>query len=155
AMCVFILNLHRRVPVFRPTLRLLALGCRAAVIATILGHLIRCLYAHARPLRCISGGWCKASWIAEGFQVDRPRLKAARRPPAPLGWLGIAAAPHPPLNRWGSSVSVSLPWDRPAHATGRQGSLPEAGETTLLPPPPQFSTTTLPPLSLNKEPLQD
>src|SRR5262249_48847540 len=52
AMCAPIPNLHRRVPVPRPTLRLLALGCRATVIATILGHLIRCLYAHARPLRC-------------------------------------------------------------------------------------------------------
>ena len=152
AMCAPIPNLHRRVPVPRPTLRLLALGCRATVIATILGHLIRCLYAHARPLRCVSGGWCKASWIAEVFQVDRRRVKAARRHLATLGWLEIAAVPQHTLNRWGSYVYVSLTWDHPAHATGRRGSLPAAGETTLLPPPPQFSTTTLPPLSLNKEP---
>ena len=155
AMCAPIPNLHRRVPVPRPTLRLLALGCRATVIATILGHLIRCLYAHARPLRCVSGGWCKASWIAEVFQVDRRRIKAARRHLATLGWLEIAAVPQHTLNRWGSYVYVSLTWDRPAHATGRRGSLPAAGETTLLPPPPQFSTTTLPPLSLHKEPLQE
>src|SRR5215510_13213535 len=153
AMCAPIPNLHRRVPVPRPTLRLLALGCRATVIATILGHLIRCLYTHARPLRCVSGGWCKASWIAEVFQVDRRRIKAARRHLATLGWLEIAAVPQHTLNRWGSYVYVSLTWDRPAHATGRRGNLPAAGETTLLPPPPQLSTTTLPPLTSHKEPL--
>src|SRR5215475_11314237 len=99
-------NLQRRVPVPRPTLRLLALGCRATVIATILGHLIRCLYTHARPLRCVSGGWCKASWIAEVFQVDRRRIKAARRHLATLGWLEIAAVPPHTLNRWGSHVQI-------------------------------------------------
>ena len=135
AMCAPIPNLHRRVPVPRPTLRLLALGCRATVIATILGHLIRCLYAHARPLRCVSGGWCKASWIAEVFQVDRRRIKAARRHLATLGWLEIAAVPQHTLNRWGSYVYVSLTWDRPTHALGCRPSLPSAGETTLLPPP--------------------
>jgi hypothetical protein len=155
AMCATIPNLRRRVPVPRPTLRLLALGCRATVIATILGHLIRCLYAHARPLRCVSGGWCKASWIAEVFQVDRRRIKAARRHLATLGWLEIAAVPQHSLNRWGRYVYVNLTWDRPAHATGRRGSLPAVGEPTLLPPPPQFSTTTLPPLPSHIEPLQE
>ena len=155
AMCAPIPNLHRRVPVPRPTLRLLALGCRAAVIATILGHLIRCLYAHARPLRCVSGGWCKASWIAEVFQVDRRRIKAARRHLATLEWLEIAAVPQHTLNRWGSYVYVSLTWDRAAHATGRRGRLPAADETTVLPPPPQFSTTILPPLTSHTEPLQE
>jgi len=37
-------NLHRRVPVPRPTLRLLALGCRATVIATILGLTFHTLF---------------------------------------------------------------------------------------------------------------
>src|SRR4029450_5902325 len=138
-------NLPRRVPVPRPTLRLLALGCRATVIATILGHLIRCLYTHARPLRCVSGGWCKASWIAEVFQVDRRRIKAARRHLATLGWLEIAAVPQHPPTRWGSFVYVSLTWDHQTHVLGCRPNMPSAGETPLLPPPPQFSTTTLPP----------
>src|SRR5215510_4526959 len=37
-------NHDRKVPVPRRILRLLAGGCRPALIATILGHLIRCLY---------------------------------------------------------------------------------------------------------------
>jgi hypothetical protein len=155
AMHATLPNLRRRVPVPRPTLRLLALGCRASVIATILGHLIRCLYAHARPLRCVSGGWCKASWIAEVFQVDRRRIKAARRHLATLGWLEIAAVPQHTLNRWGSYVYVNLTWDYPTNALGCRPSMPAAGEMTLLPPPPQFSTTTLPPLPSHKEPLQE
>jgi hypothetical protein len=122
ALCTALPNVHRRVPVPRPTLRLLALGCRATVIATILGHLIRCLYAHARPLRCVSGGWCKASWIAEIFQVDRRRVKAARRHLATLGWLEFGAVPQHTLNRWGSYVYVSLTWNCPVHATGHRPS---------------------------------
>src|SRR5262249_17520547 len=148
-------NLQRRGPrpPPPPPVPLLALGWRASVIAPILGHLIRCLYTHAGPLRCVSGGWCKASWIAEVFQVDRRRIKAARRHLATLGWLEIAAVPQHTLNRWGSYVYVSLTWDRPAHTTGRRGSLPAAGETTLLPSPPPFSTTTLPPPTSHPQPL--
>ena len=61
-------NHARRVPVPRQTIRLIAGGCRATVIATMLGHLCRCLYY--REHCCISGGWCKASWIAEVFRMD-------------------------------------------------------------------------------------
>src|SRR5262249_20310130 len=49
---------QRRVPVPRQTLRLIAGGCAIAMIATMLGHLLRCLYYHTRPHRCVSGGWC-------------------------------------------------------------------------------------------------
>jgi hypothetical protein len=52
---------QRRVPVPRQTLRLIAGGCAIAMIATMLGHLLRCLYYHTRPHRCVSGGWCKLS----------------------------------------------------------------------------------------------
>ena len=151
AMCAPIPNLHRRVPVPRPTLRLLALGCRATVIATILGHLIRCLFYHARAQRCVSGGWCKASWIAEVFQVDRRHVKAARRHLATLGWLEVRAVPQRTLNRWGSYVYVSLTWDRTARDPRPQLSVPSTCTPPILPPPPEFSTTTSPPPCLHKE----
>src|SRR5262244_3757519 len=54
-------NHHRRIPVPRQAVRLIAGGLKASVIATMLGHLIRCLYY--RDQHCLSGGWCKASWI--------------------------------------------------------------------------------------------
>ena len=63
---------HRRlVPVPRRILRLLAGGCRPALIATILGHLIRCLY--------LKGGQCLGRGAGQGV-VDRRHL---RRRPAP------------------------------------------------------------------------
>src|SRR5262249_49806698 len=44
AMYAAIPNHARRVPVPRQVVRLIASGCRPSLIATILGHLIRCLY---------------------------------------------------------------------------------------------------------------
>ena len=154
-LCASLPNRHRRIPVPRPTLRLLALGCRATVIATMLGHLFRCLYYHAGSQRCVSGGWCKASWIAEVFQVDRRRVKAARRHLEAVGWLEIQAVPQRTLNRWGSYVYVSLTWHRAARATGLERCPPSTSASTLLPPQPEFSTTRLPPLLSHIEPLQE
>ena len=152
-MCAPLSNLHRRVPVPRPTLRLLALGCRATVIATILGHLIRCLFYHARVQHCVSGGWCKASWIAEVFQIDRRHVKAARRHLATIGWLEARAVPQRTLNRWGSYVYVSLTWDRTVHTPRPQTSVPSTCKATIPPPPSEFSTTTSPPPCLHQKPL--
>src|SRR5262249_50335870 len=78
-------NNARRVPVPRQTIRLIASGCRASVIATMLGHMLRCLYY--REQRCMSGGWCKASWIAEVFRIDQRNIKAARKHLVTIGWL--------------------------------------------------------------------
>ena len=71
-------NNRRCVPVPRQAIRLIAGGCRATVIATMLGHLIRCLYY--RNHRCISGVWCKASWIADVFRMDHRNIKLTVRP---------------------------------------------------------------------------
>src|SRR5262245_53624795 len=51
-------NARRRVPVPRQVIRLVAGGLKASVMATMLGHMIRCLCY--KDHRCISGGWCKA-----------------------------------------------------------------------------------------------
>jgi hypothetical protein len=89
------------------------------------------------------------------FQVDRRRVKAARRHLATLGWLEIAAVPQRTLNRWGSYVYVNLTWDRTSPTTGIQPSTPSASASTILPPQTEFSTTVLPPLSSDKEPFQE
>ena len=52
----------RRVPVPRRIIRLIASGARRTLIATILGHLIRCLFY--KRGECHPKGCCKASWIA-------------------------------------------------------------------------------------------
>src|SRR5262249_38772534 len=76
---------HRRVPVPRRILRLLADGCRPALIATILGHLLRCLYMKGGVFQEV--GRVKASWIAEVFGVGLRRVKQARRELVAMGWL--------------------------------------------------------------------
>ena len=114
-------NRRRRVPVPRQAIRLIAGGCRATVIATMLGHLLRCLYYRDR--RCIGGGgWCKHPGLPTSFgstcamskRPETPRLdrldrdpRHAARPLQPLG----ALCPHPPLLD---------PRDHGAGSTGRR-----------------------------------
>src|SRR5262245_49944899 len=146
-----ILHPQRRVPVPRHTIRLIAGGCRATVIATMLGHLIRCLYY--REHRCVSGGWCKASWIAKVFRMDLRNIKAARTHLVAIGWLQMLPLPQRLCNRWGSYSRISLSWTRAPMAPAPQdsGHLASPGS----PPPPDFSTTELPLLCIHQQPFQE
>jgi hypothetical protein len=147
-----ITNHRRRVPVPRQAVRLIAGGLKASVIATILGHLLRCL--HYREQRCRSGGWCKASWIAEVFGMDLRSVKAARKYLVTIGWLQPCSTPQSLCNRWGTYTRISLSWTR-----ATLGKVTE--ETTKTPPresppPPDVFTTELPPLlKEHREPFQD
>jgi hypothetical protein len=135
-------NHFRRVPVPRQAIRLIAGGCRATVIATMLGHLLRCLYY--REQRCVSGGWCKASWIAEVFGMDLRNIKAARKHLVTIGWLGMVAIPQTLCNRWGNYALISLSWTRATleKVTEETANTPPSES----PPPPDVFTTELPPL---------
>src|SRR5712691_5194924 len=134
-------NHHRRVPVPRQAVRLIAGGLKASVIATMLGHLLRCLYY--REQRCCSGGWCKASWIAEVFGVDLRSVKAARKHLVAIGWLQTVPTPQRLCNRWGTYTLISLSW---THATMGQAAEDHAATPPLAsPPPPELCTTELPP----------
>src|SRR5215813_8547356 len=151
-MSAAIPNPARRVPVPRQAVRLIAGGCRPSVIATILGHLIRCLYY--REHRCISGGWCKASWIADVFRVDLRNIKAARKHLVTIGWLQTLDTPQTLCNRWGSYILVNLSWTRAAMEKVSQDDAQTLASES--PPPPMSSTTKLPPPSKEHEkPFQD
>src|SRR5262245_4300890 len=145
-------NHARHVPVPRQAVRLIAGGCRPTVIATILGHLIRCLYY--REHRCISGGWCKASWIADVFHMDLRNIKAARKHLVSIGWLQILDTPQVLCNRWGSYTLIQLSWTRAAmeHQANDTAHTPSCES----PPPPDFCTSQLPPPHKeHREPLQE
>ena len=148
-------NAQRRVPVPRQVVRLIAGGCRATVIATILGHMLRCLYY--KDHRCISGGWCKASWIAAVFRMDQRNIKAARKHLVAIGWLQMLDIPQALCNRWGNYALISFSWARAAMEKETKDK--EADTETPpsgSPPPPEFFTTGLPPLHKeHKKPLQD
>jgi len=103
-------NNARRVPVPRRIVRLIAGGSRPALIACILGHLLRCLYYRKGSVG--SRGRCKASWVAETFGVSLRRVKEARAELVRLGWLLPEEAPQWALNRWGASLSINLDWHR-------------------------------------------
>jgi hypothetical protein len=61
-------NNRRRVPVPRRMVRFLAGARRRCLMATILGHLIRCLYY--RKGGCTGKGCCTSTWIAKVFGVN-------------------------------------------------------------------------------------
>jgi hypothetical protein len=144
----------RRVPVPRRTLLLLAGGTRRAVVATINGVLMRCLFA--KNATCKSGGRCKASWIAETFGVDLRRAKAARRHLERIGWLIPYESPHWKENRWGRGVVVNLEWSRESALSnasrGRRETPVGNSEFSTSDSPPQrrASATRLPPPCLNQ-----
>ena len=152
AMLQAIPNHARRVPVPRQTIRLIAGGLKASVIATMMGHLIRCLYY--REHRCRSGGWCKASWIAEVFGMDLRSIKAARKHLVEMGWLLAFPTPQRLCNRWGLYALISLSWMRTAlKQTAADCAAPPS---SVSPPPSELPTTGLPPLHKEyREPFQE
>ena len=108
-------------PVPRRIVRLIACGARRTLIATILGHLIRCLF-YKRGL-CHPKGCVKASWIAEVFGVSERGVKAQRRHLVALGWLLPQKTSQRTLNGHGLWVTINLAWD----------ALPEAKERLYEP----------------------
>src|SRR5499427_1955376 len=145
-------NPYRRVPVPRQAVRLIAGGLKASVIATMLGHLLRCLYY--REHHCLSGGWCKASWIAEVFRMDLRSIKAARKHLVTIGWLRLCDTPQTLCNRWGTYVLISLSWTRTALERAAEANLETCSSGS--PPPPAFCTPGLPPLPKeHQQPLQE
>lgn len=129
-----IVNSKRRVPIPRRTLRFLAKASRPTLVATVLGYLLRCVYARGTEL--FVEGCCAASWIAETFGVDLRNVRRAKATLQSLGWLTATGSPHWHRQRWGAKARVNPQWSH-------------AGPTGL-PPRKHKSTTNLPP-PLNKE----
>ncbi len=157
-------NRRRLIPIPRRILRLLAGGCRPALIATILGHLFRCLYLKGGM--CLPVGRVKASWIADTFGVALRRVKHARQELIALGWLIPLESKQWALNRWGALVRINLDWSRldglappagDAAAAGHEeagGEPPPRPGPVLAPPAPDFGPELAPPDSSDENPLQ-
>lgn len=134
-MLAQITNHKRRVPVPRRLLRFLAQGCTRVLLATVLGHLFRCLYY--RDGQCQPEGLCKASWIARVFGVSERAVKTARQQLEAIGFLRRTDTAQWVLNRYGQKMTINLHW------AGR--SLPEA-----LHPEPVVELAPLPATSLHE-----
>jgi hypothetical protein len=98
----------RLVPIPRSILRYLAKSPARALIATTLGHVLRCLYY--RGGQCVSGGYCKSSWVSQTFSVSLRQAKAARAKLQSIGFLTPLAADQLRLNRFGCPTVVNLHW---------------------------------------------
>lgn len=127
-------NHGRLVPVPRRIIRFIAGGQRKVVIATILGHLLRCLYYKGGL--CLPEGTCKASWVADVFGVDVRNVKSARKELLAIGWLLPIATKQVHLNRFGARFRVNLEWpSRNDISPLPKRSLPPPKTTTGSPPP--------------------
>ncbi len=116
----------RLVPVPRPLLRMLATSRGKALIATALGHLLRCVF-YKRGV-CRSGGWCRASWVAESFGIGLRSVKESRARLVALGVLTPVEADQLRLNRYGRPVVVSFTWSP-------ESARPQQVSTTSSAPP--------------------
>jgi hypothetical protein len=140
-------NNRRKVPVPRQVVRFIASPSKRCVIATLLGHLMRCLYYRAGE--CVSGGFCKASWVAEVFSIDIRNVKASRKFLAEtLGLLESVPLPHSLCNRYGQKVIINLSWN---------GAVVDNSphERSGLPPLEAETDTGLPPLEEHIKPLRE
>jgi len=142
-MLALVRNNQRHVPVPRRMLRFLARGCSRVIVATLLGHLFRCLYY--RKGECHSKGFCKASWIAEVFGVSERAVKTARHGLEALGWLERIEIKQWVLNRYGQKLAINLQWNIPALRK------PVAESTLEIAPLPPAVAPQIAPLDSNKE----
>jgi hypothetical protein len=124
----------RLVPIPRPMLRYLARSTGRVFIATALGHLLRCLYF--RGGKCISGGYCKSSWVADTFGVSLRPVKDARAKLISMGFLVPLQADQSRLNRFGSPIVVNLGWAPATESAPRMAKL----TTESAPPRTQESS---------------
>ncbi len=126
-------NHGRLVPVPRRIVRHIAGGARRVEIATILGHLLRCLY-YRRGV-CLPEGTCKASWVADVFGVDSRNVKSARKQLVARDWLMLIPTRQTVLNRFGLRVRVNLEWSG-NDISARSKRSPRSGISVTGSPPP-------------------
>jgi hypothetical protein len=144
AMFEAIPNRKRLVPLPRSVLRHLAASGTSSLIATVFGHLLRCLY-YWPDEGCRPEGTCKSSWIASVFGISLRAAKAARKELERLGWLERIDSPQWRMNRLGADVRINLDWSRPKP----EG---QGGGAEVAPPPAPSGPKIAPPES-DKEPL--
>jgi hypothetical protein len=150
-------NNRRRIPVPRRMVRFLAGARRRCLMATILGHLVRCLYY--RKGGCTGKGCCTSTWIAKVFGVNSSNVKAARQYLAEMGWLTLLETSQRVRNRYGQWVTINLDW--PGEDTHQRAIVAacstsgrEPSGSRSQPPEPLSTTESRPPLG-NKKPFQE
>jgi hypothetical protein len=145
-MAELTVNVRRKVPVPRRVVRFLAGGQRPVVIATVLGHLLRCVFYRKLGVRC--DGLVKASWVADVFNVHERNVKAARSQLAHCGLLQLGTANQFVLNRYGLPTTLNLAWNDPERALVKREKAankppPRTPQSTTESPPPRKTGNSL------------
>jgi hypothetical protein len=139
-------NNDRLIPVPRRIIRLIAGGARRTLIATLLGHLIRCLFYRRGMVH--SAGAVKASWVADIFGVSERRVHEQRQHLIELGILIALDTPQRVLNRHGQWAAFNLDWSPVAagEAKSPQAEVVEQdGAGGPVPPEPSPPPVEIPP----------
>lgn len=143
-------NHNRKLPVPRRTVREIAGGLKPVVVATILGHVLRCVYLWKGAFE--PEGCCKASWIADTFRVDVRGVKRARRHLASIGWLSLKPSEQWHRQRYGARVVVNLAWSRkPSTEVVRPSPSVSEEPRRELPPRAAVLPPELPPPESDKD----
>lgn len=100
------------IPVPRRMLRWLAKYGTAADIATVFGHVSRCLFYDSKSKTCRSGGHCTAQWVAEHFGVGERSVKRARSGWLARGWLRAVDDGRAGFRR-GARFIIEFTWSDP------------------------------------------
>ncbi len=125
----------RLIPFPRRLLRSMVAKSHPSVVATTLGHAIRCLYF--RGGKVVSGGYCKSSWVSETFGISLRAVKEARSELVSRGVLLPHTCDQTRLNRFGLPTVVNLFW-KPT----TQSAPPTRKSTTQPAPPSKHSETS-------------
>lgn len=131
-------NHRRKIPFPRRLLRFLGSSRKPVLLATALGHVLRCLYY--RRGKCSPSGLCKASWVAAVFSVDERNVKAARQELESLGVLIREPSTQLRMNRYGLTVRLNLAWSPPS--ASRETPPRAAFPTTETPRPRETGTSS-------------
>jgi hypothetical protein len=116
----------------RRVLNHLTRGARPALIATVLGVLLRCL---SRRRSGFDGrGRVKAGWIARVFGVDLRGVKRARRELVELGWISAEPSDAWATRRWGATYRIDLEYNFHLTSGSRLPPIPATSEPAIATP---------------------
>lgn len=131
---------ERSLAVPRRTLRFLARNGRPALCATILAHLIRCLWR--KGARFCATGSCSIAFVADLFDIHERNVKRARTELRRLGWLRALASEVRCVDAHGAWAMLNLAWKE----SEKEVEFPSVRRgNTESPPPTAVCDTKTPP----------
>jgi len=128
----------------RRMLRFLAAGGCPSMQATVLAHLMRCVWRKGMSISNV--GWCASSFVNEVFGVDPRNIKRARATLRELGWLASLPSSEADGKQHTAWAAVNLAWSPPS--TSRLAS---KDQRSVDSPPRNWVVSVVSPLPISKQ----